>query len=498
MGSTWTTAAEIRTRVVGGESSATDICGQSLARIDAGDSEIRAFLEVTREHATLRARALDADRAAGGPLGLLAGVPLAVKDNICTRFARTTCASQALAEYRPPFDAAVIERAERAGAVIVGKTNLDEFAMGSSTEYGAFGLSRNPWNLECVPGGSSGGSAAAVAAGFVPVALGSDTGGSVRQPAAFCGVVGLKPTYGRVSRFGLVAYGSSLDQVGTMARTVGDAAALLEVIAGPDPRDSTCLTDPMVDLGSRLSDAALADAARKLRIGIPREFFGAGLDPEVEQAVRGAIAVYQRLGAALIDVSLPSMPHAVAVYYLIATAECSSNLARFDGVHYGHRTSRPPQPRANPTEHLYSASRAEGFGAEAKRRIILGTFALSAGYADKYYGKALQVRRLLNREMQDVLSRVDVLIGPTTPTAAFRIGEKSANPLQIYLADTYTIVANLCGVPAISIPCGFARCGLPIGMQLMAPHLGEPALVQAARLYERETDWHNCHPPAFQ
>ncbi len=483
--STVETAAAVAADVAAGRRRAEEICRAALSRIAARDGELRAFLELTAEHALERAVTIDRHVAAGRPVGPLAGVPVAVKDNLCTTFGHTTCGSRILAGYVSPFNATAVERLEAAGAVIVGKTNLDEFAMGSSTENSGYFPTRNPWAPDRVPGGSSGGSAAAVAAGFVPAALGSDTGGSIRQPAALCGVVGLKPTYGRVSRYGLVAYGSSLDQVGPLAGTVTDAALLLAVLAGHDPRDATSVDRGVPDYCGALREAPLAALAEGLRVGVPTEYFTAGLDPETEQAVRAALRVFEQLGATLVDITLPRTPQAVAAYYLVATAEASSNLARFDGVHYGYRTPAPAD-----IEELYSATRAEGFGAEVKRRIMLGTFALSAGYYDQYYNKALKVRRLIQDDFTAAFERCDVIAGPTYPTPAFRLGERTADPLQMYLADVYTISANLAGIPAISLPCGFTRAGLPIGLQLQGPLFAETLLLQAARLYERATDWH--------
>ncbi len=483
------TAVSIATDVASGRLSASDVCRQALARIAAFDPGLRAFVEITADYAGRRAQQLDADIAAGKPVGPLAGVPIAVKDNICTTFGHTTCASKILVGYVSPYNATVIERIEAAGGVIVGKTNMDEFAMGSSTENSSLFATRNPWNPDRVPGGSSGGSAVAVAASLVPVALGSDTGGSIRQPAALCGVVGLKATYGLVSRYGLVAYGSSLDQIGPLAGNVEDAALLLSVISGGDPRDSTCVDLPVPDYRAELTESKLAALAGGLRIGVPEEYFAEGLDDETRAAVEAALDVYRRLGAQTVELSLPHSPHAIATYYLVATAEASTNLARFDGVHFGRRT---PDPRD--IFDLYSSSRDEGLGQEVKRRIMLGTFALSAGYYDAYYSKALKVRRLIKDDFDRAFERCDVLAGPTAPTPAFRFGEKTADPLQMYLADIYTIGANLAGIPAISIPCGFSGGGLPIGLQLMGPVLGETTLLQAARLYERETDWHTRRP----
>jgi aspartyl-tRNA(Asn)/glutamyl-tRNA(Gln) amidotransferase subunit A len=485
-----TTAIEIARAVAGGRLTAVQACGRALQRVELFEGRLRAFLELTVDHAHQQAEQVDVAVANGRPVGPLAGVPIAIKDNICTTFSRTTCGSHILADYRSPYDATVIGRIEQAGGTIIGKTNLDEFGMGSSTESSSYYPTRNPWNVERVPGGSSGGSAVAVAATMTPLALGSDTGGSVRQPAAMCGIVGLKPTYGRVSRYGLVAYGSSLEQIGPLARNVTDAALLLNVISGHDCADSTSVDRPVESYVTALSDDRLAERLSRLRIGVPREYFGDGLDPEVRAAVEAAIDVYRGLGARVVDVSMPHSPYCVAVYYLLATAECSSNLARYDGVHYGHRT---PQPQD--VVDLYSASRAEGFGPEVKRRIMLGTFALSAGYYDAYYNQALRARQLIRRDFQRAFERVDVLASPATPTPAFRFGEKLDDPLQMYLADIYTIPANLAGIPAISIPCGFSRGGLPIGLQLLAPLFAETTLLQTARLYERETDWHLREPP---
>ena len=484
-------ALQIATEVSAGRLKAEQVCQEALALIAQRDPSLHAFLELTPEHARQRAAAIDAAVSAGQPVGPLAGVPIAVKDNICTLAGRTRCASKILEEYRSPYNATVIDRLEAAGAVIVGKTNMDEFAMGSSTENSGMGPTVNPWNADFVPGGSSGGSAVAVAARMVPLALGSDTGGSIRQPASLCGVVGLKPTYGRVSRYGLVAYGSSLDQIGPLATNVTDAALLLEVAAGQDPHDSTSVSEPVPQYTAALEDSQLAQCAAGLRIGVPREYFGEGLDPEVRTAIEAALEVYRGLGAKIVEVSLPHSPYSIAGYYVVATAECSSNLARFDGVHYGRRTAAPKD-----LIDLYSSSRDEGFGPEVKRRIMLGTFVLSSGYYEAYYSKALKVRRLIKQDFDRAFEQADVLAGPTSPTPAFRLGEKVSDPLAMYLADVYTISVNLGGLPALSIPCGFsAAAGLPIGLQLIGPLFGEARLLQAARLYERETDWHTREPP---
>lgn len=482
---TWSTAREIADDVRAGRTSAVEICREALRRIERGDPPLHAFLEVTGEHALERAAAIDAAVARGEPVGPLAGVPMALKDNICTRFGRTTAGSKILAEHRSPFDATVVRRIESAGAVIVGKTNLDEFAMGSSTENSAFGPTRNPWDLERVPGGSSGGSAAAVAAGIVPLALGSDTGGSIRQPASFSGVVGMKPTYGRVSRYGLVAYGSSLDQIGPIATNVPDAALLLSVLLGRDAHDSTSVDGEPIACPDNP-----AASVSGLRIGLPRQYFGDGLDDAVRQAVMGAVDVFRRLGATVIDVDLPHSAQTIAVYYVIAMAEASSNLARYDGVHYGHRSAA-----ADDIYELYARSRSEALGVEVKRRIMLGTFALSSGYYDAYYLAALKARRLIQQDFAAALARCDVIACPAAPTPAFRLGEKSNDPLAMYLADVYTIAANLAGIPGIVAPCGFSSSGLPIGLQLLAPAFAENTLLRTMHAFERNTEWARRRPP---
>lgn len=462
----------------------------ALEHIHRVEPQLRAFRELHEARAVERARRIDADRAQGRRLGALAGVTVALKDNICTAHGRTTCGSRMLAEYRSPYDATVVRRIEAEDAIVVGKTNCDEFAMGSSTENSAFGPTHNPWDTTRVPGGTSGGSAAAVAARQTHAALGSDTGGSIRQPAAFCGVVGLKPSYGRVSRFGLVAHGSSLDQIGPLATCVEDAALLTSVIAGPDASDATSSSYRVGNLLDALSDSALDARRAALRIAVPREYFGPGLTPEVRSCVEAALAVFERLGARRIDVSLPLTPYCIPTYYVIATAEASSNLARFDGVHYGRRSADGGR-----LDDLVAHSRRDGLGDEVKRRIMLGTFALSAGYQDAYYERALRVRRLIRDEFARVFEQADVIACPTTPSAAFRLGEKVDDPLQMYLADVYTTAANLACIPGISIPCGFSPAGLPIGLQLMGPAFGEEVLLQAARLYERETRWNLQAPP---
>ncbi|MBL8878806.1 MAG: Asp-tRNA(Asn)/Glu-tRNA(Gln) amidotransferase subunit GatA [Phycisphaerales bacterium] len=483
-------ATQIASDVASRLRSAVDVCAAALSRAEAVNPRLNAFTQILRHEALCRARQIDAAIARGEAPGPLAGVPIALKDNICTRIGHTTCASRMLESYRSPYDATVVQRLERAGAVIVAKTNLDEFAMGSSTENSAFGVVRNPWSPDRVAGGSSGGSAVAVATRTVPLALGSDTGGSIRLPASFSGVIGLKPTYGRVSRYGLVAYGSSLDQIGPFATYAADAALLLSVIAGRDPNDATSADRAESDFSAAARDVDPAHAIRKLRIGIPREFFADGLDPVVRDQVEKAICEYRAAGAHLVEIALPHTKYCVATYYLIATAEASSNLARFDGVHYGHRT---PAPRD--IHHLYSASRDEGLGTEVKRRIMLGTFALSAGYADAFYQQALRVRRLIRDDYSQAFGQVDVIMGPVAPSTAFRIGEKADDPLQMYLADVYTTSANLAGLPAISIPCGFSASGLPVGLQVIAPAFEEARLLSAARFLEQRGDWHSRIPP---
>jgi aspartyl-tRNA(Asn)/glutamyl-tRNA(Gln) amidotransferase subunit A len=473
-------AAELLGLLSRGEVTSEALTDAYLQAIRQRDPKVQAFLHVDENAAREQARAIDVRRKEGGPLGLLAGLPIAVKDVLCTRGQPTTCGSKILRNYIPPYDAHVIEKVRQADAVLLGKTNLDEFAMGSSTENSAYQVTRNPWDLERIPGGSSGGSAAAVAACEVPVALGTDTGGSIRQPASLCGVVGLKPSYGRVSRFGLVAFASSLDQVGPFAHDVNDAALLLEVIAGHDPRDSTSVDRPVPRYTANVDDPVTP-----LTIGVPREYFAGGLDSEVEHAIRAALKVYESLGARVEEVSLPHSPYAVATYYLVATAEASSNLARYDGVHFGHRS----KGHKNLIE-MYSKSRGEGFGQEVKRRIMLGTYALSSGYKDAYYLKALKVRRLIRDDFDKAFARCDVVMGPTSPTAAFAIGEKSDDPLSMYLADIYTISCNLAGISGISIPCGFTKTGLPIGLQILGAPFEEEKLLRVARMHEKVTDWH--------
>jgi aspartyl-tRNA(Asn)/glutamyl-tRNA(Gln) amidotransferase subunit A len=494
MDPTRATALGLLAQLNAGAVTAEEVARAYLDRIDRLDSRLHVFLHRDADKALELARSVDRRRRAGEPLGPLAGVPVAIKDVLCTLGEPTTCGSRMLQHFRPPYDATVIEKLRAADAIPIGKTNMDEFAMGSSTENSAFGPTRNPWDEERIPGGSSGGSAVAVAAGFAPLALGTDTGGSIRQPAALCGVVGLKPTYGRVSRYGLIAFASSLDQVGPFAHDVGDVALLLQVIAGRDPRDSTSVDAPVPDYA-----ATLDTPPERLRIGLAREYFGEGLDPEVEAAVREAVRVFEAEGATVKDVSLPHSKYGIPAYYIVAPAECSSNLARYDGTIYGHRAEdfslrTPEEEDLPPLIRMMMASRAEGFGAEVKRRIMLGTFALSAGYADQYYNQALKVRRLIRNDFDAAFKEVDVLIGPTSPTAAFKIGEKTADPLAMYLSDIYTITANLAGIPGLSLPCGRTGSGLPVGLQLLAPAFAEETLLRTARVFERATDWHTLRP----
>lgn len=478
------TLLAVRDAIASGAASAVQITEAALARIRLHDAELQAFNSLDAERALDLARRVDA----GQLTGPLAGVPIAIKDNICTSFGTTTCSSKMLENFRSPYDATVVQKLQAAGAIVLGKTNLDEFAMGSSTENSAFRVTRNPWDTTRVPGGSSGGSAAAVAAGMVPAAFGSDTGGSIRQPASLCGVVGLKPTYGRVSRYGLVAFASSLDQIGPITLTVEDAALLLGVIAGHDVKDSTSAPIEVPDYLAQINVPVTP-----LRIGIAREHaLAAGLDPQVRAAVDAAIATYKSLGAQIVEVSLPHTEYGIAAYYVIAPCEASSNLARYDGVHFGHRTAEPVRDIVE----LFSRSRAEGFGEEVQRRIMLGTYALSSGYYDAYYVRALQVRALIKRDFDEAFARCDVIACPTSPVPAFRIGEKSGDPLQLYLCDVFTVTANIAGIPAISIPCGFAagEKPLPIGLQLLGPAFSEDKLLRVARMYEAATDWHQRTP----
>ncbi|MAV12499.1 MAG: Asp-tRNA(Asn)/Glu-tRNA(Gln) amidotransferase GatCAB subunit A [Cyanobium sp. MED843] len=476
-----------RQRLQSGEVSSCELVEDHLKRLEATEPSLHAYLEVTADRARSDARRIDEARAAGEDLGPLAGLPLAIKDNLCTRGVRTTCASRMLDQFVPPYESTVTDRLWRAGGVLVGKTNLDEFAMGGSTETSAFGSTQNPWNTDHVPGGSSGGSAAAVASGSCIASLGSDTGGSIRQPASFCGVVGLKPTYGRVSRWGLVAFASSLDQVGPFATSVADAAELLQVIAGSDPRDSTCLKAEVPDFSSGLNQSI-----KGLKVGVIRECFDAeGLDAEVKASTQAAAAQLEALGAELVEVSCPRFTDGIATYYVIAPSEASANLARYDGVKYGFRAAD-----AESLASMTARSRAEGFGAEVQRRILIGTYALSAGYVDAYYRKAQQVRTLIRRDFDAAFESVDVLLTPTAPSTAFKAGAHADDPLAMYLADLLTIPVNLAGLPAISVPCGFSDAGLPIGVQLIGNVLDEARLLRVAHQYEQSAAVHSHRPEA--
>jgi len=479
-------ARELARQIAGGETTALATCEAHLERIKALEPALSAFNTVTAELALERARALDARQQSGAPLGPLHGVPVALKDNMCTLGVPTTASSRILRGYVPPYNATVVARLEAAGVIMVGKTNLDEFAMGSSTENSALGPTRNPWDVSRTPGGSSGGSAAAVASRMVPLALGSDTGGSIRQPAALCGVVGLKPSYGRVSRYGLMAFASSLDQIGPFAHTVADAALAFQAIGGHDGCDATSSAEAMPELLSTLTGDV-----KGLRIGVPRAFLGEGVDAPVLAAFEAAMQTLAARGATLVDIGLPHAGYGIPVYYLIATAEASSNLARYDGVRYGHRTK---VEKDDTLLTMYERSRDEGFGAEVKRRIMLGTYVLSAGYYDAYYLKAQQVRTLLRRDFEQVFAGVDVVATPTTPTPAFKLGEKTSDPIQMYLNDIFTVSANLTGLPAISVPCGFSPDRLPIGLQLTGRMFDEATLLRAADAYQRDTSFHTEQP----
>jgi aspartyl-tRNA(Asn)/glutamyl-tRNA(Gln) amidotransferase subunit A len=465
--------------------SSVELTGACLARIEAHQGALNAFISVTREQALKEAAS--ADRAlAAGTGGALSGVPIAHKDLFCTQGVRTSCGSRMLDNFISPYDATVVARLRQAGAVMVGKTNMDEFAMGSSNETSYYGPVRNPWDPSLVPGGSSGGSAAAVAARLVAGATATDTGGSIRQPAALCGVTGMKPTYGRVSRYGMVAFASSLDQAGTLTASAADAALMLREMAGFDANDSTSVDRQVPDYV-----AALGEPLGGLKIGLLREFFEKGLDADNERRVREALRVYEGLGAKLTEVSLPHLPLSVPVYYVVAPAECSSNLSRFDGVRFGHRCENPRD-----LNDLYRRSRGEGFGAEVKRRIMTGTYVLSAGYYDAYYLKAQRVRSLINADFNRAFQSVDVLIGPTTPTPAFALGAKTSDPITMYLNDIYTIGANLAGLPAISVPCGFVR-DLPVGLQIVGPHFSEARVLSVAHAFQQATDWHSRIPGSY-
>ena len=457
-----------------------------IGQIEKCDGAIGAFLCTFAEKAIEDAKKVDAKIAAGQSVGMLAGVPVAVKDNMCTDFGATTCASKILENFNAPYNAHVIEKLNAADAVIVGKTNLDEFAMGSSTENSGLKQTLNPWDTSCVPGGSSGGSAAAVAAKMCYASLGSDTGGSIRQPASLCGITGLKPTYGRVSRYGLVAYGSSLDQIGPMTRDVTDNALMLNVIAGHDDRDSTSVSETMAPVNDYLAEIDLPVDGLKIAI-VPE--FNAGADEDVQRAISEALDIYKKLGAEIVEVEMPNFEYAIACYYVVATAEASSNLARYDGVHYGHRTADPKD-----FIEVYSKSRAEAFGTEVKRRIMLGTYALSSGYYDAYYLKALKVRNLIRQDFTKAYEKADCIMMPVSPTTAFKVGAKTSDPLQMYLADIYTIACNLAGVPGMSVPAGFDNSNMPIGLQILSPNFTEDKLLRIARMFEKETDYASASP----
>lgn len=475
------TLTQIAAALASGETSSRELTSHYLQRIEKTNAELNCFISVTGEQALKQADEADKLRT-GGQAGLLTGVPIALKDIFCTQGVKTSCGSKMLDNFVAPYDAHVVEKLNAAGCVSLGKTNMDEFAMGSSNENSHYGAVKNPWDITAVPGGSSGGSAAAVAAGVTPAALGTDTGGSIRQPAAFCGITGLKPTYGRVSRYGMIAYASSLDQAGPMARTAEDCAHLLNVIAGHDARDSTSVARGVPDYTDTLT-APLSG----LKIGLPKEYFGDGLDPDVEKAVRDAVKVYESLGATVKDVSLPHTHYAIPAYYVIAPAEASSNLSRFDGVRFGHRCDNPQD-----LIDLYKRSRAEGFGDEVKRRILIGTHTLSEGFFDAYYTKAQQVRRLIRQDFLDAFEDVDVLMGPASPTPAFDLGAKK-DPVSMYLQDIYTIAVNLAGIPGISVPAGQVG-GRPVGLQILGTHFAEAQLLNVAHQFQQTTDWHQQRP----
>jgi aspartyl-tRNA(Asn)/glutamyl-tRNA(Gln) amidotransferase subunit A len=478
------TIHELHDMLKKGEITAQAVAESVLNRIKAVDGKVSAYITVTEEVALRQAEEADRRIKAGGTSSPLLGIPIAIKDNMCTDGIKTTCASKILGNFKPPYDATVVQKLKQAGYVLCGKPNMDEFAMGSSTENSGFFVTKNPWDLGRIPGGSSGGSAAAVAADECIGSLGSDTGGSIRQPAACCGVVGLKPTYGRVSRYGLVAFASSLDQIGPITKDVTDTAILMNIISGHDPKDSTSANIAAPDF-----TRALKKDVKGMKIGMPREYFIEGMDREVEKAVKDAVKSLEGLGATVVEVSLPHTSYAVATYYILATSEASSNLARYDGVKYGFRAQG-----AKDLLDTYLQTRSQGFGSEVKRRIMLGTYALSAGYYEAYYKKGQQVRTLIKRDFDEAFKTVDVIATPTAPTAAFKIGEKSADPLQMYLSDIFTISVNLAGIPGISIPCGFTSGNLPVGLQLLGRHFDEESIIRAAYAYEQATEWHRRRP----
>jgi len=479
------TIAELADGLKKKEFSSVELTQAFLARIRRYDSQLNCFVTVTEEQALEQAKAADA-AIAHGSAGALSGVPIAQKDIFCTKGVKTSCGSKMLDNFISPYDATVVERFKQAGTVMLGKLNMDEFAMGSSNETSYFGPVKNPWNTDTVPGGSSGGSAASVAARLTPGATGTDTGGSIRQPASFCGITGLKPTYGLVSRWGMIAFASSLDQGGPMARTAEDCALMLQVMAGFDEKDSTSVNRPVPDYS-----ASLGNGLEGLRIGLPKEFFGEGLDSDIARLIDDAVDEYRKLGATVKEVSLPNMKLSVPAYYVVAPAECSSNLARYDGVRFGYRCKEPRD-----LHDLYMRSRGEGFGAEVKRRILIGTYALSAGYYDAYYLKAQKIRRLISDDFKRAFEEVDVIMGPTSPSVAFRFGEKTADPIAMYLSDIYTIAVNLAGLPGMSIPVGFSN-NLPVGMQIIGNYFSEERLLNVAHRYQRATDWHRRAPKDF-
>ena len=465
--------------LVNNEITSLELTEAILSRIDEVEGDVKAYLTLTRDEAIAQAKAVDEKIARGENIAFLEGIPGAIKDNICTKGVKTTCASKILQNFVPPYSATVVNKLNAENAVILGKTNLDEFAMGGSTENSAYFPTRNPWNTECVPGGSSGGSAAAVAAGTAVWAIGSDTGGSIRQPASFCGVVGMKPTYGRVSRYGLVAYASSLDQIGPITKDVTDCAHILNIIAGHDDMDSTCVNEAVPDYTK-----ALVGDVKGLKIGIPKEYFVDGMDPDVEKAIRDSIKKLEELGAEVVEISLPNTAHAISTYYLIAPAEAATNLERYDGVSYGERADGVD------IVDMMTNTRSQYFGEEVKRRIMIGNYALSAGYYDAYYLKALKVRRLVKEDYDKAFEKVDVIVCPTAPSPAYKIGEKIDNPLEMYLQDVCTVPLNLAGLPGISVPCGFSSKGMPIGMQLIGKPLDEATLIRTAYTYEQSQDFH--------
>lgn len=477
------TIHELHERLKKGEITSVEVTEAFLKRIEAVDEKIKAYITITGEEAIQQAKEADKRFSSGRDITPLTGIPLAIKDIFCTKGIPTTCASRILKDFVPPYDATVIKKLKGAGAVILGKANMDEFAMGSSTENSAFFITRNPWDMERVPGGSSGGSAAAVAGGLCVASIGTDTGGSIRQPASLCGVVGLKPTYGRVSRYGMIAFASSLDQGGPIVKDVTDCAIMMNVISGHDHLDSTSLDADVPDYTK-----ALTGDVKGLRVGIPKEYFIEGMDGEVDRAVRTAIDILKDLGVEVVDVSLSHTEYAIAVYYLVATAEASSNLARYDGVKYGGRV------KAGDLMEMYCKTRDVGFGPEVKRRIMLGTYSLSAGYYEAYYRKASQVRTLIKRDFEEAFKSCDVILTPTSPTPAFKIGEKVADPLTMYLSDIFTISCNLAGIPGLSLPCGFTKDGLPIGLQILGRWLDEETILKVAYAYEQATDWHKRRP----